>query len=127
MMKPKAVNEHEDGMLEFLEDIIGSSRYQQPISSLSQRVDELNELRAEKVLKHVCVCVYITQKYIDEYVCHLGLLIYLQIVISILCVCAQISYSLLLPGNRVWRALPFSLRCLLVAGQVTVEPLEIVC
>lgn len=27
MMKPKAPNEHESGMLEFLEDIIGSSRY----------------------------------------------------------------------------------------------------
>ena len=27
MMKPKAPNEHEGGMLEFLEDIIGSSRY----------------------------------------------------------------------------------------------------
>jgi len=26
MMKPKAPNEHESGMLEFLEDIIGSSR-----------------------------------------------------------------------------------------------------
>lgn len=26
MMKPKAVNENEDGMLEYLEDIIGSSR-----------------------------------------------------------------------------------------------------
>jgi len=49
MMKPKAVSEHEDGMLEFLEDIIGSSRYQQPISDLSQRVEELNELRGEKV------------------------------------------------------------------------------
>jgi structural maintenance of chromosome 4 len=27
MMKPKAVTEHEDGMLEFLEDIVGSSRF----------------------------------------------------------------------------------------------------
>ena len=49
MMKAKAASEHEDGMLEFLEDIIGSSRYQQPISVLSQRVEELNELRGEKV------------------------------------------------------------------------------
>ena len=49
MMKPKAPNEHEDGMLEFLEDIIGSSRYQEPINILSKRVEELNELRSEKV------------------------------------------------------------------------------
>jgi len=27
LMKPKAVNEHGDGMLEYLEDIIGSSRF----------------------------------------------------------------------------------------------------
>jgi len=54
MMKPKAATEHEDGMLEFLEDIIGSSRYQQPISVLSQRVEELNELRSEKVVSLVC-------------------------------------------------------------------------
>ena len=52
MMKAKAVSEHEDGMLEFLEDIIGSSRYQQPITVLAQRVEELNELRGEKV----CSC-----------------------------------------------------------------------
>jgi len=54
MMKPKAVSEHEDGMLEFLEDIIGSSRYQQPICLLSQRVEELNELRGEKVTSFLC-------------------------------------------------------------------------
>jgi chromosome segregation ATPase len=49
MMKPKAPSEHEDGMLEFLEDIIGSSRYQEPINILAKRVEELNELRGEKV------------------------------------------------------------------------------
>jgi len=56
MMKPKATTEHEDGMLEFLEDIIGSSRYQQPIFVLSQRVEELNELRREKVLSSLPHC-----------------------------------------------------------------------
>jgi len=61
MMKPKAATEHEDGMLEFLEDIIGSSRYQQPIAVLSQRVEELNDLRSEKVLTFIaCVCVCVT-------------------------------------------------------------------
>ena len=50
MMKPKAPSEHEDGMLEFLEDIIGSSRYQEPITVLAKRVEELNELRNEKVV-----------------------------------------------------------------------------
>ncbi|XP_070213062.1 structural maintenance of chromosomes protein 4-like [Littorina saxatilis] len=49
MMKPKAQSEHEDGMLEFLEDIIGSNRFKQPIETLCQRVEHLNELRAEKL------------------------------------------------------------------------------
>lgn len=49
MMKPKAPSEHEDGMLEFLEDIIGSSRFKVPIEQLAKRVEELNELRGEKV------------------------------------------------------------------------------
>ena len=49
MMKAKAATEHEDGMLEFLEDIIGSSRFMAPIHTLAGRVDQLNELRGEKV------------------------------------------------------------------------------
>ena len=49
MMKPKALTEHDEGMLEFLEDIIGSSRFKDPIEQLSKRVEHLNELRAEKV------------------------------------------------------------------------------
>ncbi|XP_065179069.1 structural maintenance of chromosomes protein 4-like [Sycon ciliatum] len=49
MMKPKAPNEHEDGMLEYLEDIVGSSRFKEPIEELSKQVDELNEQRGEKL------------------------------------------------------------------------------
>lgn len=49
MMKAKALTEHDEGMLEFLEDIIGSSRFKEPIEILSKRVEELNERRAEKV------------------------------------------------------------------------------
>ena len=49
MMKPKAQTEHEDGMLEFLEDIIGSSRFKLPIDQLTKRVEILNDLRGEKV------------------------------------------------------------------------------
>lgn len=49
MMKPKASTEHEEGMLEYLEDIIGSSRYKQPIEDCAKSVEELNEARGEKV------------------------------------------------------------------------------
>ena len=48
-MKPKAQTEHDDGMLEFLEDIIGTSRFKEPIELLSKKVEELNEARGEKV------------------------------------------------------------------------------
>ena len=50
MMKPKALTEHEDGMLEYLEDIIGSSKYKEPIEELSKEVESLNEARGEKVI-----------------------------------------------------------------------------
>lgn len=49
LMKPKALTEHEDGMLEFLEDIIGSNRFKNPIELLSKRVETLTDLRLEKV------------------------------------------------------------------------------
>ncbi len=47
-MKPKALTENEEGMLEYLEDIIGSSRLKQPIESIGQKLDELNDLRTDK-------------------------------------------------------------------------------
>ncbi|KAK7075166.1 Structural maintenance of chromosomes protein 4 [Halocaridina rubra] len=49
LMKPKALTEHDTGMLEFLEDIVGSSRFKDPIDLLSKRVEELNEARGEKL------------------------------------------------------------------------------
>lgn len=49
MMKPKALTEHDTGMLEYLEDIVGSTRFKEPIELLSKRVEELNEQREEKL------------------------------------------------------------------------------
>ena len=48
-MKPKAQTEHDTGMLEFLEDIIGTSRFKLPIEQLSKKVEEYNEMRVEKL------------------------------------------------------------------------------
>jgi structural maintenance of chromosome 4 len=48
-MKAKAQNEHEDGLLEYLEDIIGTTRYKAPIEEASLQVDQLNEDRGEKM------------------------------------------------------------------------------
>ncbi|XP_026521553.1 structural maintenance of chromosomes protein 4 [Notechis scutatus] len=49
MMKPKGQNEHDEGMLEYLEDIIGSGRLKEPIQTLCRRVEILNEQRGEKL------------------------------------------------------------------------------
>ena len=47
-MKPKAGNEHEDGLLEYLEDIIGTSKYKTPIEESAAEVETLNEICLEK-------------------------------------------------------------------------------
>merc|ERR1712226_1363269 len=49
LMKPKGLNENDEGMLEYLEDIIGSSRFKEPIDILHTRVQELDEHRTEKL------------------------------------------------------------------------------
>lgn len=47
-MKPKAENPNEEGMLEYLEDIIGSSRLKPLIDMLNIQVEQLNEYRTER-------------------------------------------------------------------------------
>ncbi|NWT05667.1 SMC4 protein, partial [Mionectes macconnelli] len=49
LMKPKGQTEHDEGMLEYLEDIIGSARLKEPIQTLCHRVELLNELRGQKL------------------------------------------------------------------------------
>jgi structural maintenance of chromosome 4 len=48
-MKPKAKNEHEDGLLEYLEDIIGTSDLKPEIDGLAASVEVLNEERTSKL------------------------------------------------------------------------------
>jgi structural maintenance of chromosome 4 len=48
-MKPKAPSEHEDGLLEYLEDIIGTSKYKEPIEEALLEMDRLQEDRSEKM------------------------------------------------------------------------------
>ncbi|KAJ1435269.1 RecF/RecN/SMC [Ochromonadaceae sp. CCMP2298] len=49
MMKPKALTPHEEGLLEYLEDIIGSNRFVEQIAAASKELDEITEMRVEKV------------------------------------------------------------------------------
>ncbi|QKX54402.1 uncharacterized protein TRUGW13939_01488 [Talaromyces rugulosus] len=47
-MKAKAANDHEDGLLEYLEDIIGTSKYKAPIDEAATEVETLNDVCVEK-------------------------------------------------------------------------------
>ncbi|KAJ5555215.1 Structural maintenance of chromosomes protein [Penicillium sp. DV-2018c] len=47
-MKPKAMNEHDEGLLEYLEDIIGTSKYKTPIDEAAAELETLNDVCVEK-------------------------------------------------------------------------------
>ena len=48
-MKPKAKDDSDDGLLEYLEDIIGTSKYKEPIDDATNRLETINEERTEKL------------------------------------------------------------------------------
>ena len=50
-MKPKATNEHEEGLLEYLEDIIGTSQYVEQIEKAQAEMEQLTEEKAEMMTK----------------------------------------------------------------------------
>ncbi|KAK6458748.1 RecF/RecN/SMC [Scheffersomyces xylosifermentans] len=54
-MKPKAERENDDGLLEYLEDIIGTSSYKKLIEDNLLKVDELNDICLEKENRFVLV------------------------------------------------------------------------
>lgn len=49
MMKPKALTSNETGLLEYLEDIIGSNKYVEQIDTTMVELDQLAEVRHEKM------------------------------------------------------------------------------
>lgn len=61
MMKPKGLTEHEDGLLEYLEDIIGSDRFVEAAEEAAKKVEELSDQRTEKV-QHIYFYCYIAQR-----------------------------------------------------------------
>ncbi len=48
-MKPKATNKDDEGLLEYLEDIIGTAEYKEQIEDTLAEVDRLSDLRSEKL------------------------------------------------------------------------------
>lgn len=61
MMKPKATNAGEVGLLEFLEDIIGTNRFVNLIERVSKDIDELSEIKTQKANR-----VKITKNELDQ-------------------------------------------------------------
>ena len=49
MMPPKGKTENDEGLLEYLEDIIGSSKYVEATNEAAEKVDALTEIRQEKL------------------------------------------------------------------------------
>lgn len=47
-MKAKATGDHDEGLLEYLEDIIGTSKYKTPIDEAATELETLNDVCAEK-------------------------------------------------------------------------------
>jgi len=47
LMKPKGQTPHEDGLLEYLEDIIGSNKYVEAIEQATEKVEQFNQVRTE--------------------------------------------------------------------------------
>ncbi|CAF0818183.1 unnamed protein product [Brachionus calyciflorus] len=48
LLKPKAANENEEGLLEYLEDIIGTIKYKPMLEEVAQEIEKINEIRTEK-------------------------------------------------------------------------------
>lgn len=48
-MKPKALNEHEEGLLEYLEDIIGTAQYKPAIQEAFEALEKVGEERADRL------------------------------------------------------------------------------
>lgn len=49
MMPPKGKNENDEGLLEYLEDIIGSNKYVEQANLAAEKVEQITELRQEKL------------------------------------------------------------------------------
>lgn len=49
MMAPKGKTENDEGLLEYLEDIIGSSKFVEATNEAAEKVDSLTEVRQEKL------------------------------------------------------------------------------
>lgn len=82
-MKPKAVTEHDEGLLEYLEDIIGTNRFREPINAAVTELEGLGVLRAHKLERVKLVerekrALEARKKLADDYLARTNLLVQRQ-------------------------------------------------
>lgn len=56
MMKPKGKNEKDEEMLEYIEDIVGTNQYKEPILLMNAKVEELVEAEDKQVRSRKRIC-----------------------------------------------------------------------
>jgi structural maintenance of chromosome 4 len=56
MMKPKSQGPHDEGLLEYLEDIIGSNRHVERIEEGAKKCARLRSHRVSRVCAFECPC-----------------------------------------------------------------------
>ncbi|EFP77431.2 uncharacterized protein PGTG_03387 [Puccinia graminis f. sp. tritici CRL 75-36-700-3] len=82
-MKPKATTAHDEGLLEYLEDIIGTNRFKEPIEQTQQTLEEVANKRSQqlervKLVEREKVALGARKKVADEYLARMNTLVQQQ-------------------------------------------------
>ncbi|KAH9466146.1 hypothetical protein Pst134EA_000021 [Puccinia striiformis f. sp. tritici] len=82
-MKPKATTAHDEGLLEYLEDIIGTNRFKEPIEQTQQTLEEVASKRSQqlervKLVEREKVALGARKKVADEYLARMNTLVQQQ-------------------------------------------------
>ncbi|PLW33739.1 hypothetical protein PCASD_12507 [Puccinia coronata f. sp. avenae] len=82
-MKPKATTAHDEGLLEYLEDIIGTNRFKEPIEETQQTLEEVANKRSQqlervKLVEREKLALGARKKVADEYLARMNTLVQQQ-------------------------------------------------
>lgn len=79
-MKPKATTAHDEGLLEYLEDIIGTNRFKEPIEQTQHTLEEVASKRSQqlervKLVEREKAALAARKKVADEYLARMNTLV----------------------------------------------------
>lgn len=82
-MKPKSTTAHDEGLLEYLEDIIGTNRFKEPIEQTQQTLEEVASKRSQqlervKLVEREKAALAARKKVADEYLARMNTLVQQQ-------------------------------------------------